>query len=199
MTRICWILTWALRILIISTLIGSFCAKYIKFDLKKYRGVIFHDAEEWCKIWRNTDLWFGKLYEEFGKFLPEHLKISKLGLWWNPFTKNRKCMNAKLTEKLCILTMKNDVKFEEELTCRFRTDNTIWRILTQVLKCLKNVHFNWLLLNKIYNVWAKKVQKSYIWWHWGLMQNLKENWLVLFKMTWGIWQIFTGWKISISF
>ena len=26
------------------------------------------------------------------------------------------------------------------------------------------------------------------------MQNLKKNWLVLSKMTWGIWQILTGWK-----
>ena len=32
------------------------CAKYLMFDLKKYRGVIFHDTEEWCKIWRKTDL-----------------------------------------------------------------------------------------------------------------------------------------------
>ena len=24
--------------------------KYLMFDLKKYRGVIFHDAEESCKI-----------------------------------------------------------------------------------------------------------------------------------------------------
>ena len=36
----------------------------------------------------------------------------------------------------------------------------------------------------------KKVQRSYFWWHWRLMQNLKENWLVLSKMTWRIWQIF---------
>ena len=36
----------------------------------------------------------------------------------------------------------------------------------------------------------KKVQRSYVWWHWILMQNLKENWLVLSEMTWRIWQIF---------
>ena len=40
------ILTWTLEILIISTLNGSFCAKYITFYLKKYRGAIFHDTEE---------------------------------------------------------------------------------------------------------------------------------------------------------
>ena len=52
----------------IFTLIGLFRAKYITFDLKKYRGVIFHDSKVPCKIWRKTDLWFGKCYEKFGKF-----------------------------------------------------------------------------------------------------------------------------------
>ena len=50
MTRIWWILTWALEILKIPTLIGSFSAKYITLDLKKYWGVIFHDKEEWYKF-----------------------------------------------------------------------------------------------------------------------------------------------------
>ena len=36
----------------------------------------------------------------------------------------------------------------------------------------------------------KKVQRIYFWTHWRLMQNLKENWLVLSKLTWRIWQIF---------
>ena len=44
MTRIWWILIWALKILKISTKIGSFCAKYITFNLSKYRGVMFHDV-----------------------------------------------------------------------------------------------------------------------------------------------------------
>ena len=40
----------------ICTLIGSFCWKYIKFQLKKYKGVMYHDTEEWCNIWRKIDL-----------------------------------------------------------------------------------------------------------------------------------------------
>ena len=45
MTRIWGILTYTLKILKSSTLIGSFCAKYITFELKKDRGVILHDTE----------------------------------------------------------------------------------------------------------------------------------------------------------
>ena len=29
-------------------------------------------------------------------------------------------MSLKVTEELCVMTMKNDAKFEEELTCRFK-------------------------------------------------------------------------------
>ena len=67
----------------------------------------------------------------------------------------------------------------------------IWQILTWALESLKNLQFNGLLLTKVYNVWAKKVQGNYVWWHWRLIQNLKEKWLLLPKMTWGIWQIWT--------
>ena len=38
------------------TVICPFCAKYITFDHKKSRGVIFNDTAESCKIWRKTGL-----------------------------------------------------------------------------------------------------------------------------------------------
>ena len=31
-------------------------------------------------------------------------------------------MSLKFTEKLCVMTMKNDTKLEEEMTCRFKID-----------------------------------------------------------------------------
>ena len=42
----------------ISTLMRSFWAKYILFELEKYGEVIFYDTEEWCKIWRGIELSF---------------------------------------------------------------------------------------------------------------------------------------------
>ena len=67
----------------------------------------------------------------------------------------------------------------------------IWWNLTRVLENLQNLHFHLLLLCKVFNVWPKKVQRSYLSWHWRVTQNLKKNWLVNCKMTWGIWQIFS--------
>ena len=43
------------------TSMGYFCPKYMRFELKKYRGVIFHDTEQWCKIWINPDLVVSKM------------------------------------------------------------------------------------------------------------------------------------------
>ena len=187
------------------------------------------------------------------------MKISKLGLWWDPFFQSWKCTSLKFTEELCVMAIKNDTKIEEELSCRFKIDLRnlmifdpstwknfqktknlkifhfnvlflsklyivwtknvqrsylswqwrgiqnlernrlvvsklawgIWWILTWALESLKNFHFNALLLSKVYIIWAKKLQRSYLSWHWRVMQNLKKNWLVVSKMTREIWQIFT--------
>ena len=42
----------------IFILMGSFWAKYILFELKKYRGVIFRETEEGYKVWRGINLSF---------------------------------------------------------------------------------------------------------------------------------------------
>ena len=71
---------------------------------------------------KKADLLLGKWHKEFGKFSPEHSKVPKLELWWDPFGQSRKCITLKFTEDLCVMTRKNDTKIEEELTCRFKID-----------------------------------------------------------------------------
>ena len=134
----------------ICTFIGSYCAKYLKFDLKKYRGVVFNDNKEWCKIWRKTDLWFGKWNEEYGKFSPEYLKVSELGVWWGPLILSCKSMSLNFTRELCVMTMKNDAKFEEELTCRFKIDLTNWQFWPEHLKVSK-------MFTLMCSFWAKYI------------------------------------------
>ena len=75
-----------------------------------------------AKFDKKNDLLLEKWYEGFGKFSQEHSKVSKLKLWWDPFALSRKCMTWKFTEALCFMTMKNDTKIEQELTCRFIKD-----------------------------------------------------------------------------
>ena len=89
---------------------------------KVQRGVLFDGTEDWCKIWRQNDYYFQKWREEFGKFSLEDPKVSELGLWWDSFIQSRKCMSLKFTGELQVIKMKNDAKFEQELTCQFKID-----------------------------------------------------------------------------
>ena len=101
MTRIWWILIWALKSLknLHFEKISLLCKVYNLWP-KKVQRSIFHDTEESGKIWRKTDLWFGKRHEEFGKFSSEHLKMLIMVFSWDPFVQSRKYMSYKLTEEL---------------------------------------------------------------------------------------------------
>ena len=72
---------------------------YLMFEPKNYRGVMFDDTKNWSKTWRKTDLCFQKGHEEFVKVSLEHLKVSKLGLWWDSFIQSRKCLSLKFTRE----------------------------------------------------------------------------------------------------
>ena len=93
---------------------GYICLKTTFLHLKHYLQIYL--------TLLSNDLWFRKWHEEYGKFSPEHLKVSKLGFWWDPLIQSRKSMSLKSTEELCVMTIKNDAKFEEELTCHFKID-----------------------------------------------------------------------------
>ena len=109
---------------------GIFYAKLKMYELKIYRGIMCHDNEEWYKTWRGIDLSIQKWHEEFDKFWPEHLKISKIctlmGFFWTKYIvfelkKNR--------EGLYLMARKIDAKFERKLTCAFEKFSfTGWKI-----------------------------------------------------------------------
>ena len=72
-------------------------------------------------------------------------------------------MSLKFDQELCAMTMKNDARSEEELTCHFKIDiRNLTTTFDQPLKSLKNLNFNWLLLTKINSALAKKVHSSYL-------------------------------------
>ena len=132
------------------------------------------------QFWRKTHLWFEKRFEKFGRFFPEHLKVSKLGLWWDPFIQSRKGMTLKFAEELCVMTMKNNAEIEKCWLVISKLRNLT--ILTRALENLKQLLFNWLLWPKYIMFQVRKAK----------LQNLKEKWLALSKTTRRIWQICIG-------
>ena len=73
------------KISIICTLKGCFCPKYIMFELSKYRGVMFDDTQDWCKVWRKTDVCFQKWHEKFGNFNYSTLESLKIATFIESF------------------------------------------------------------------------------------------------------------------
>ena len=87
------------------------------------------------------------------------------------------------------LNLKIDAKFVEKLICCFKYNKNLenFDLNTQNSQIF---YFDWFVLCKVY-AWNKNEQRSYVSWLWRVMQNLKKNWLVIWKMTWKNWQIFT--------
>ena len=54
------------------------------------------------------------------------------------------------------MKMKNDAKIEENLTCRFKIEMRNLMIFAPSFENIKNLHFNGLLLTKVYMFELKK-------------------------------------------
>ena len=83
------IFTRALESLQIGTLVAYFCLKLKMYELKYCRGFMCHENDEWCKIWRGTDMSVQNWLEKFDEFWPEHSKIPKIctlmGCFWRKY------------------------------------------------------------------------------------------------------------------
>ena len=86
-------------------------------------------------------------------------------------------------EEWCKIWRRIDLSFQNSL------DD--WWLFTRALQSLKNVHFNGLLLSKVYINWAKKVQRNNLSRNWRGIQNLERNRLAVSKLPHEILQILT--------
>ena len=93
-------------------LMGSLWPKDICLSYKITEELSFMTLKSDSKFEKKNELWFEKWHEKFGKFSTDHLKMSILELWWDPFARKRKCISLKFPELLCVIAMKNNVKSE---------------------------------------------------------------------------------------
>ena len=196
-----------------------------------------HDTEGWRKVWRKTDFLVLKMMNlvnfDASSDKSENLHFDVLLL-----LKVYYVLSHKSTDELCVTTLKNDAKFEEDLTCALKNDmknladfipslatlkvcalmgpfwskyimferknyrgiichdtkgyvifkqkltgglkNDIRNLINfhASIRKSENLHFDELVLSKAYKVLDKKVQKSYVSWHWRLIQRKVNCWEV---------------------
>ena len=117
-------MTWALESLKSFHINGLLLSKvYIVWAEKVQMSFMFHETEEEYKIWREIDLSFQNWHNEFDKFWPEHLKVSKvftlMGSFWVKYILFEL---KKYRWVLCFMKLKRNTKFGEKSTCRFKVD-----------------------------------------------------------------------------
>ena len=67
-----------------------------------------------------------------------------------------------VSARKCVMTLKDDVKFKEKLTCGLKNDiKNLVNFHANSRKSV-NLHFDGLLLSKAYKVLEEKVPKSYL-------------------------------------
>ena len=139
----------------IFTLVASFWAKYIFFELKHYREVIFHETEEEYRIWSGIDLSFQNWHKKFDKFWPEHSEVSNIftlvGSFWAKYIlfelKKYKGVIFHVIEEWCKIWRKTDLLLG-------KCQGTPTRALHQSTRKCQNWNFDGILLSKIENGWA---------------------------------------------
>ena len=118
-TLLVTLLFFIVEYMFLKQFVKSLMVKYTY--LLTYLGVMSHDTEDWCKIWRKTNLLFQN-WQELGEFWSEHSKVSKICTLVGPFRAKYIIFDLKCTEELSFMTMKSHVKFEEKIACGFKND-----------------------------------------------------------------------------
>ena len=164
---------------------GSFCPNNVQFQLKKCRRVISPDTEQWCKVWINLDLVVSKLAWGIGWTFIKALKNLKICTLMGSFCPKHNVSARKF--------QRNYLSWHWKVIQNFSENRLMAWKMTRNLVNFHASNWNWqfaldgFLLSKGYKVLHEKVKKSYLSWHWRVIQTLKKDSLFIWKMTWEIW------------
>ena len=97
------------------------------YEFKIYRGVMCHDHEEWCKIWKGMGFPFQNWHEEFEGFWPDHSKICTLmGSFWPKYI----MFELKMYRRAMFDGAEDWCKIEGKLTLFSKMKSGIWQVFT---------------------------------------------------------------------
>ena len=118
-----------------------------------------HDTEEWCKIWRKTNLLFQK-WQKFGEFWSVHSKVSKICTLIGPFCEKYMTCDLKKYRVFIFHDTEESCKIWTILTCGLENDmRNLANFYQNTWNC-QNWYFHGILLSKVENAWAKNLPRN---------------------------------------
>ena len=116
-------------------------------ELKRYRGVIFHETEEGYRIWRGTDLSCQNWHKESDKFWPEHSKVSKIFTLLTSFWPKHTLCELEKDREVTFHKTEEGYKIWREIDLPFQNwhkeFDTFWPEHSEVSKTFTLIIFFW--------------------------------------------------------
>ena len=120
---------------------GLLLSKVTLFELKNYRGIIFHETEEGYKIWSGIDLLFQN-WHKFDKFWPEHSKVLRIFILIGSFWAKFMLFELKKVQRSYLHDIEEWCKIWKEIDLLL---GKWWRILQIFTRALKSVKIGTLI------------------------------------------------------
>ena len=136
-----------------------------------------HSAESW-EI--SLLYFFSKIFTLFWQKGP--IKMPNFRLWISPNLYFDRPLLLKVCKILAKIVQRSYVSWYWRMMQNLKKKQFVvlemtrigW-ILVWALKSLKNLYFDWSLLCKACNFWPKKIQRSYLSWHWKSHAKFEEK------------------------
>ena len=148
-----------------------------------YRRVIPQETEEWCKVKKKNWIVLSNTTWIIWWIFTQPLKSLKISVSWALFVQSIEGLSYKNTEKFSFMKLNSHAQFNKPWSCGFKNGMRNW----------VNFHCNTTKSPKNCTLIGSSYQKHIMFYpehfigimHYDIrmMQHLKENWLVAWKMT----------------
>ena len=167
---------WAVQSLKMCTFMVFFLHKADKIlDEKVHKSYVFWYWRVMQSLKKNWLLFPKMTWESWSILMPGVASLKIFTLMCVTYLESILCFSQKCTEELCVTTLKNDVIFKERLTGGLKNDIRNLVNFHGSSRNIDNLHSDDSFCQCHIKFQLKKVQKSYLSWHWRVIEALKKN------------------------
>ena len=161
---------------------GFLLSKSYKVSAKKVQKSYLSWYWKVMQSLKKNWLVISNMTRRFWWIFTQPLKSLEISFRWALFAQSIQVLCYKNTEELSFMTLNSDENMNKPWPCAFKYGMRNWISFHWSTQKSDKLYFDGLFLSKAYNVSTRKFHRNYVSWHWRVVQNLKEYWLMAWKM-----------------